>query len=160
VACHFGGLKTLLAVRRVSKTFRSGGKDTQALTEASLELREGEALRIIGPSGSGKSTLARILTGHLAPDEGTVELEGEPMPVSWRGQARERRRRIQLVMQDPWDALSPRLTVAELVREPLDVAKADGRAERGDLVAEALAGVGLPSSGSFLAARTHELSGG
>ncbi|MDP9020834.1 MAG: ABC transporter ATP-binding protein, partial [Actinomycetota bacterium] len=160
VACHFGGLKTLLSARGVSKTFGSGRRSVRALREVSFEVREGEAVGLIGPSGSGKSTLARILTGHLAPDGGEVILEDAPLPTSWRGAARHRRRRVQLVMQDPWDALSPRLTVAELVREPLDLAKEADRPQRDHAVAEALESVGLPPSGSFLGARTHELSGG
>ena len=160
VACHFGGLKTLLSATGVTKSFRSRPRDVVALSGVSLELREGEALGIIGPSGSGKSTLARILTGHLAPDAGRVLLEDEAVSASWRSAQRRRRRRIQLVMQDPWDALSPRLTVAELVREPLDVAKEEQRAQRDVAVGEALESVGLPSSGSFLGARVHELSGG
>ncbi len=76
-----------------------------------------------------------------------------------RGADRERRRRIQLIMQDPTDSLSPRLTVEELVAEPLDVIGSNGGTRRA-VVAEALDGVGLPSSGSFLAAHTHKLSGG
>lgn len=160
VACHFGGLKTLLRARGVAKSFGTGRRATQALAGVSLELREGEAVGIIGPSGSGKSTLARILTGHLAADAGAVELEGEVLATTWRSEARKRRRRIQLVMQDPWDALSPRMTVAELVREPLDLAREENRPARGAAVAEALEGVGLPGSGPFLRARTHELSGG
>jgi peptide/nickel transport system ATP-binding protein len=160
VACHFGGLKTLLAARGVSKTFRSGRREVRAVSDVTFEVREGEAVGLIGPSGSGKSTLARILTGHLVPDGGEVVLEDAPLTVSWRGEARHRRRRVQLVMQDPWDALSPRLTVAELVREPLDLAKEDDRRQRDLAVAEALESVGLPPSGAFLQARTHELSGG
>ncbi len=160
VACHFGGLKTLLSATGLSKSFGSGRGATRALSEVSLELREGEALGLIGPSGSGKSTLARILTGHLAPDAGVVELEGEPLSITWRRHARARRRRIQLVMQNPWDALSPRLTVAELVREPLDLAKEDDREGREAAVSEALESVGLPGSGQFLGTRSHELSGG
>ncbi len=170
VACHFGGLKLLLAAEAVTKTYRGRGPGRQdvvsALHGVSLELREGESVGIVGPSGSGKTTLARILTGHLSPDAGRITLEGTPLPTSWRGQARAVRRRIQLVMQDPWDALSPRLTVEELVREPLDVSKGgDGRADHRRspaeaAVAEALDGVGLPASGPFLSARTHELSGG
>ncbi len=160
VACHFGGLKTLLSARGVTKTFRNGRREVRALSEVSFEVHEGEAVGLIGPSGSGKSTLARILTGHLAPDGGEVVLEDAPLPTSWRGEARQRRRRVQLVMQDPWDALSPRLTVAELVREPLDLAKEGDRPRRARAVAEALESVGLPPSGPFLEARTHELSGG
>ncbi|MGQ0742853.1 MAG: ABC transporter ATP-binding protein [Acidimicrobiales bacterium] len=160
VACHFGGLKTLLRASGVSKTFGRGPRQTRALDDVSLELRQGEALGVIGPSGSGKSTLARILTGHLASDAGEVVLEDEVLDGSWRRDARRRRRRVQLVMQDPWDALSPRLTVQELVREPLDVIAALPRPERDALAAATLETVGLPGSGPFLQSRIHELSGG
>lgn len=160
VLCHFGGLKTLLSARHVTKSFGRGREAVPALAGVSIEVREGESVGIVGPSGSGKSTLARILAGHLPLDSGEVVLEGEPLPTSWRGADRLRRRRIQLVMQDPADALSPRLSVAELVREPLDVANAGDDAERRLAVAAALDSVGLPSSGSFLEARAHELSGG
>ena len=160
VACHFGGLKTLLEARGVAKTFGDRRHAVQAVRGVSLALAEGESVGIIGPSGSGKTTLARMLTGQLAPDSGEVLLEGEPLPRSWRREAREVRRRIQLVMQDPWDALSPRLTVRQLVREPLDLSGTLERAGRDAAVAEALESVGLPSSGSFLDTRSHELSGG
>ncbi|HEX2041774.1 MAG TPA: ABC transporter ATP-binding protein [Acidimicrobiales bacterium] len=164
VFCHFGGLKTLLSARDVTKSFGRGRDAVPALAGVSIALRHGESVGIVGPSGSGKSTLARILAGHLAADSGDVVLEGEPLPRSWRGADRKRRRRIQLVMQDPADALSPRLTVEELVGEPLDLAP-DGegprdRSARQAAVAEALESVGLPGSGSFLQARTHQLSGG
>ncbi|MDQ3502582.1 MAG: ABC transporter ATP-binding protein [Actinomycetota bacterium] len=160
VLCHFGGLKTLLSVKGVEKSFASRSGQVAALRGVSLELREGESLGVIGASGSGKSTLARILSGHLAPDAGEVFVEGEPLSTSWRGTARERRRRVQLVQQDPWDALSPRLTVAELVREPLDILGTEDRPAREAAVAEALDSVGLPCTGGFLTARSHELSGG
>ncbi|MGH9152826.1 MAG: ABC transporter ATP-binding protein [Acidimicrobiales bacterium] len=160
VLCHFGGLKVLLAATGVTKTYGRGRDAVPALSDVSLTLREGESVGVVGPSGSGKSTLARIVSGHLAPDAGAVVLEGEPLPTSWRGDDRRRRRRIQLVMQDPADALSPRLDVEALVREPLDVAREGDERSRAATVARALESVGLPSSGSFLRARTHELSGG
>lgn len=160
VACHFGGLRTLLSVSGVSKAFRVRGQQLRALQGVSLALREGESVGVVGPSGSGKSTLARILTGHLVPDTGEVWLQGEPLPTSWRRGQRRLRRRIQLVMQDPWDALSPRLTVRELVGEPLDIAAEGGREQRDAAVTGALDSVGLPTSGAFLDARSHELSGG
>ena len=159
VLCHFGGLKTLLSADAVTKSFGRGRGAVVALSDVSMTVHEGESVGIVGPSGSGKSTLARILAGHLASDSGRVVLEGEPLPSSWRGADRLRRRRVQLVMQDPADALSPRLSVEELVREPLDVVKAGDAACRA-AVAQALESVGLPPSGSFLLAHTHELSGG
>jgi len=160
VLCHFGGLKTLLSATNVSKSFGRGGKAVAALSGVSFTLREGESVGIVGPSGSGKSTLARIVSGHLPLDSGEISLEGEALPTSWKGEDRLRRRRIQLVMQDPADALSPRLIVEELVREPLDVAKIGDDAERRAAVSEALESVGLPGTGTFLQVRTHELSGG
>ncbi len=160
VLCHFGGLKTLLTASDVTKTFGRGAEAVPAVAGISFRVREGESVGIVGPSGSGKSTLARIISGHMAADSGQVVLEGEAMPSSWRGDDRQRRRRVQLVMQDPTDALSPRLTVEALVQEPLDVARSGDAAERRTKVASALDSVGLPSSGTFLQARTHELSGG
>jgi len=159
VACHFGGLKTLLDARGIDKTFRRGRRRVQALDAVSFAVAQGESVGLVGPSGSGKSTLARILTGHLAGDAGEVTLEGRPLARSWGRAARAQRARIQLVMQDPWEALSPRLTVEELVREPLDLLGSEGR-DPPRAVAAALEGVGLPSSGRFLAARSHQLSGG
>jgi peptide/nickel transport system ATP-binding protein len=160
VLCHFGGLKTLLSADGVGKSFGHGGHRVAALDGVSITVREGESVGVVGPSGSGKSTLARILSGHLAPDTGRVVLEGEPLPTSWRGADRLRRRRIQLVMQDPADALSPRLTVEQLVAEPLDVARVGDPSTRRSVVGGVLESVGLPGTGTFLHARTHELSGG
>ncbi|MDQ3932240.1 MAG: ABC transporter ATP-binding protein [Actinomycetota bacterium] len=159
VLCHFGGLKTLLEAREIRKTFHGPRREIAALRGVSLCVQEGESVGIVGPSGSGKSTLARIIAGHLAPDAGQVLVEDAPLSTSWRKQARMVRRRIQLVLQDPWDALSPRLTVEQLVREPLDLLDGDGE-NRHQKVGEVLEDVGLPSSGGFLLARSHELSAG
>ncbi len=149
VACHFGGLKALLTVIGLHKSFRVRGPSVRALTDVSLVVHEGESVGVVGPSGSGKTTLARIVSGHLRADAGTVALD-----------APGARSRVQLVMQDPWDALSPRLPVLELVREPLDIARAESGARRDARVAEQLDAVGLPATGPFLEARVHELSGG
>ena len=160
VFCHFGGLKTLLSATNVSKSFGRGRKSVPAVDGVSITLQEGESIGLVGPSGSGKSTLARIIAGHLAADSGHVLLEGEALPTTWQGADRLRRRRIQLVMQDPADALSPRLDVEQLVCEPLELMKEGDDSGRRKAAAAALESVGLPSSGSFLRARTHELSGG
>lgn len=160
VACHFGGVVDLLTAVEVSLSYRSGRSTLAALEKVSIVVRHGEAVGIIGLSGSGKTTLARIITGHLDADGGSVRLGGETMSTSWRREERTMRRAVQLVMQDPWDALSPRLTVRELVREPLDLSGEGTRPEHERVVAEMLEAVGLPSSGDFLGERTHNLSGG
>jgi len=160
VSCHFGGLKTLLRAENVSKTFRSHGNEVRAVADVSFSLSEGESVGLIGPSGSGKSTLSKMLTGQLAPDSGQVLLEGAPLPTSWRKADKAVHRRIQLVMQDPFDALSPRLSVEALVREPLDLLGDDDRAGRAAQVMETIESVGLPTSRAFLTSHTHELSGG
>ena len=155
VACHFGGLKRLLRATGLHKTFRRAGREVRALDAVSFDVAHGEALGVVGPSGSGKTTLARILAGHLQPDAGEVEIAAATR--------RLRRRHVQLVMQDPWDALSPRLRVSELVGEPLEILAGSERRDRvarAAAVAEMLEAVGLPSSGAFLDARVHELSGG
>ena len=159
VLCHFGGLKTLLSAEAITKSFGRGRDVVAALRGVSFAIREGESIGIVGPSGSGKSTFARIVAGFLPWDSGRVVLEGEPLPTSWRGADRLRRRRIQLIMQDPADALSPRLTVQELVGEPLELVRVPPDETR-TAVARVLESVGLPPSGSFLQTRTHELSGG
>ena len=160
VACHFGGLKTLLSASGLHKTFGRGQGSVSALVDVSLALRHGESVGVVGASGSGKSTLARILGGHEDADAGEVALDGTSVTSSWRRDARALRRRIQLVAQDPWEALSPRLTVQELVGEPLRIGGAGTTREGPSEVGEMLDAVGLPLSRSFLEARTHELSGG
>lgn len=163
VACHFGGLKELLSAVGVSKTFRQGGAEVRALAGVSIGVREGESVGVVGPSGSGKTTLARILAGYVAPDAGTVQLEGTPVDPSWASAARAGRRRIQLVAQDPGEALSGRLKVGALLGEAFSVLPRRHRPPAADAAAaigDALRSVGLPSTGSFLDAQPHQLSGG
>ncbi|MBW3607939.1 MAG: ABC transporter ATP-binding protein [Actinobacteria bacterium] len=158
VACHPGGLRCVLSAAGLHKTFRRGGRRTRALNDVGVELVHGESVGIVGPSGSGKTTLARILAGQLDADAGEVHLDSASRrtPRDVRGL----RPRAQLVMQDPWEALSPRLRVEELVREPLDIAGELNERQRRAVVQESLDAVALPCSSAFLDARVHELSGG
>ncbi|HWC25460.1 MAG TPA: ABC transporter ATP-binding protein [Solirubrobacteraceae bacterium] len=158
VACHPGGLRRVLSAVGLCKSFGRTGRATSALRGVSLDVVHGEAVGVVGPTASGKTTLARILAGQLDADAGEVRLDPDRAPA--RDAARTLRARVQLVMQDPWEALSPRLRVEELVREPLDIRGGlDGRRRRA-AVAEVLEAVALPRSGPFLDARVHELSGG
>ncbi|QCW49369.1 ABC transporter ATP-binding protein [Nocardioides dongxiaopingii] len=135
-----------------------------ALTEASLQVRPGEIVGIVGETGSGKTTLARATVGLVRPAAGRIEFAGQDMG-SLRGRAlRDFRRsgQVQLVFQDPLRSLDPDLTVAELVREPLDVAGTlprTGPGGRQERVAESLRLVGLDPE-TMLGRRPRELSGG
>ncbi|SDE07471.1 ABC transporter ATP-binding protein [Nocardioides lianchengensis] len=132
-----------------------------ALTDASLEVRPGEIVGIVGETGSGKTTLARATVGLVRPAAGRIEFAGQDMG-GLRGRAlRDFRRsgQVQLVFQDPLRSLDPDLTIGDIVREPLDVAGTLPRRERADRVAESLRLVGLDPE-SVTGRRPRELSGG
>ncbi|HSJ53732.1 MAG TPA: ABC transporter ATP-binding protein [Anaerolineae bacterium] len=159
VACHLGGLQTLLSVQALHKTFHYGrGSSTAAVRGVTLTIREGEVVGLVGQSGSGKTTLARLVVGLETADGGRVYFEGQEL-LAGRG-LNGASRRIQLIFQDPFEALSTRMTVRELVREPLDIQRIGSRQEREATVMEALCAVNLPTTAQFLACFTHELSGG
>ncbi|MFE0952383.1 oligopeptide/dipeptide ABC transporter ATP-binding protein [Streptomyces mutabilis] len=142
---------------------RSGGilrRDAvHALTDASLEVRHGEILGLVGESGCGKSTLARVVTGLQRPTEGEVYFRGRDL---WKMGAAERRTEfgsaVGVVFQDASTALNPRLPVRRVLRDPLDVHERGTRAERERRVEELLDLVGLP--GHTLDALPGQLSGG
>lgn len=139
----------ILKASGLSKSFtsgRTGGGRARisAVDDVSIELRRGESLGLVGESGCGKTTLARMLVGLDDPDTGTVTLDGQDL-TALRGRTRRAaRRRIQMIFQDPYLSLNPRLTVAEIVSEPLIVHKlVSGKAEATDRVATLLQRVGL-----------------
>jgi peptide/nickel transport system ATP-binding protein len=121
----------------------------RAVDGVSFEWRAGEVLGIVGESGSGKSTLARAILGLVPTAAGSVALDGESAEV------RALRRRVQMVFQDPYQTLNPRMRVRTIVEEPLVIAGSpdDGRVDR------ALEDVGLPPE-RFAQRYPHELSGG
>jgi peptide/nickel transport system ATP-binding protein len=162
LACHLGGLQTLVEARGLRKAFSDNtyGEPVTAVQEASLRVCEGEVVALVGETGSGKTTLGRMLVGLLEADAGHVIFEGQDLSEV-RGEERKiLRRRIQFIAQDPFDAVSPRLTVTDIVREPLDVQGIGDRAAREETVHNALHTVGLPTTRTFLGRRAHELSGG
>ncbi|MBV2153118.1 ABC transporter ATP-binding protein [Kitasatospora sp. SUK 42] len=135
-------------------TVRYGRRRPPALEGVSLSAAPGRAVGVIGESGSGKSTLARALLGLLTPHTGTVRVAGRSWAEAGRAGERELRRRVQMVFQDPYASLSPRMTVREALAEPL---VAHGLRDRRD-PAELCELVGLPEA--VLDARPHRLSGG
>jgi oligopeptide/dipeptide ABC transporter ATP-binding protein len=139
----------LMTVRDVAVHFPGRrGAVARAVDGVSLDWRADEVLGLVGESGCGKSTMARALMGLVPPSAGTISCEGATS-------MRERRRRVQMVFQDPYQTLNPRMRVRAIVEEPLLVQGLadDGRVER------ALEDVGLPV-GRFGSRYPHELSGG
>jgi ABC-type microcin C transport system duplicated ATPase subunit YejF len=156
----------LLRARDLRKTFvaAAGGfsraaRRIVAVDGVSLELAAGETLAIVGESGSGKTTLARLLMRLEEPDAGTIQFDGEDFLAARGARLRALRREMQMVFQDPYASLDPRLSVEAQVGEPLAIHQSQlGRAERRARVVEALEAVGLGAES--LARYPHEFSGG
>lgn len=142
----------IVEINSLTKKFGS----ITVLHDVSLTVERGRTTSLVGESGSGKSTLARIVTGLESADGGTVLFDGEPRPRRGRA-ARAIRRRIGVVLQDPYDSLDSRFTVGEVVAEPL---RAQGRYRRGgrERVRELLDLCGMTDVD--LAARVTGFSGG
>ncbi len=147
-----------LGLRRAGPGRAAAADEVRALDGVDLALARGECLAVVGESGSGKTTLARCLLRLIEPTAGSVRFDGEELTALSPGALRRRRRRFQMVFQDPDGSLDPRYTVARTLAEPLAVHRLAGRAGRPARVAELLETVGLPPE---TAARyPHELSGG
>jgi len=136
----------VLTVRDLKKQFRIRGTGfrsyltVHAVSGISLDLRSGRCLGLVGESGCGKSTVARLLMRLEQPTSGSIKLNGTELTGLPDGALRPLRRDLQMVFQDPYASLNPRLSVGEIVGEPLIVHKIAGRAAR---VRELLANVGL-----------------
>jgi peptide/nickel transport system ATP-binding protein len=136
----------VLAVQDLTKHFRIRGgtfgsvATVQAVSGVNLELRAGRCLALVGESGCGKSTLARLLMRLEDPTAGTITLNGRDLTKLSDDELRETRRDVQMVFQDPYSSLNPRLSVGEIVGEPLTVHKVPDRADR---VRDLLLSVGL-----------------
>jgi peptide/nickel transport system ATP-binding protein len=155
----------LLVVDGLTKTYRTASlgaraREATALRGVSFELRAGESLGVVGESGSGKTTLARCVLGLTTPDTGTIRLgdvdAGDYRRLG-RGEHRRVRRLVQVVFQDPYSSLNPRLTIGTALREAV-AARGDRTADPGRQADELLALVGLPAS--FARRHPDALSGG
>ena len=155
-------MSPLLSVRDLRKTFtvRSAAHRVrvQAVRGIEFDIAAGETFGVVGESGSGKSTAARLVTGLVQPDRGSVVLDGEDLTTLRGARLRARRRDLQMVFQDPYGSLNPRMSVEGLLTEPLHVHRVGDRASRRTRAAELLDQVGLPSSA--LRRRPIEFSGG
>ena len=150
----------LIELDDVTKTFALPHGGTKVAVDGiTLTVDRGECLGIIGESGSGKSTLGRLILRLLEADRGTIRLEGQDIRALGARELRRNRHRWQIVFQEPFASLNPRLTIGQIVEEPLVVAGGYGsRAERRRRVIDTLEEVGL--SEDFLDRRPANLSGG
>ena len=156
----------LLEVRDLRKHFPVGGglfgrgrQQLRAIDGLSFSIRPGEILSLVGESGSGKSTVGRTALRLLEPTEGSIRFKGEDITNLSRARLRPLRRQMQLVFQDPYASLNPRMTVERIVASPLEIhGIGETQAERMEKVAEALRLVGLlPQHAQRY---PHEFSGG
>ena len=150
----------LLECSHLSKTFPAGGKKRlHAVSDVSLWLEEGETLGLVGESGCGKSTLARLLIRLLKPDSGEIRFRGQEIISLPEKEFRSLRRQLQMVFQDPYASLDPRMSVREVIAEPLVTHRlCEGKKRTTERVLELMDDVGLP--GEFIGRYPHQFSGG
>jgi ABC-type glutathione transport system ATPase component len=153
VVKEFGVRRTL-----AERAGRARVEPHRAVDDVSLELRRGEILGLAGGSGSGKTTLARCIVRLVEPDAGVVELDGTDVLAARGKELRELRRRMQMVFQDPYASLNPRMTVGTALLEAGRVHHRPGSEDGERFVREALGRVHL--SAGVAGRRPRELSGG
>ncbi|HEY4888972.1 MAG TPA: ABC transporter ATP-binding protein [Candidatus Dormibacteraeota bacterium] len=151
----------ILQVQDVYKHFPIagfGGLAVRAVDGVDLEIRRGEALGLVGESGCGKSTLARLITALLPVTRGKIIFEGQEITAMRGRKLRRMRRKMQMIFQDPFASLDPRMTVGDIIQEPLDNFNIGSGKERQKRVQDLLRLVGL--NPNFTNRYPHEFSGG
>lgn len=140
------------SLSRMSATVR-------AVDDVSLDIHDGETLGLVGESGCGKSTLGRTVLRLLDPSAGTIAFDGQDITAISQAALRPIRRRMQMIFQDPYASLNPRMTIGDTVAEPIEIhGLAASRVERRERVAVLLEKVGLRPDAA--ARYPHEFSGG
>jgi len=129
----------------------------RAVDGVSLSMKKGEILGLVGESGSGKTTLGRAVL-NLVASEGTVRFGGETISDKSGSQLKEIRKKIQIIFQDPFSSLDPRMTIYQILSEPLEIHGNQKKSERLEVIDDVLSTVGLHSR--HLGRYPHEFSGG
>jgi peptide/nickel transport system ATP-binding protein len=151
----------LMEAKHLRKTFgvpRGAGGQVVAVDDVSFSIPQGRTLAIVGESGSGKSTIARMMMRLEEPESGTVLLDGEDITEVSGRNLRRLRRRFQMVYQNPFGSLSPRLTIEQIIAEPLRLQGVGTAQERRDRVVDLLRDVSMPVD--VRVRKVAELSGG
>jgi oligopeptide transport system ATP-binding protein len=156
----------LLEISQLSKVyplgesvFGGGAKgEVRAVDDVSFDIQSGETLGLVGESGSGKSTLGRLLLRLIEPTSGNISFEGKDLLRASHSEMRRLRRDMQIIFQDPFGSLDPRMRVDDIVAEPLIIHERLGAGARRERIAELLRAVGLDQSA--MPRFPHEFSGG
>jgi oligopeptide/dipeptide ABC transporter ATP-binding protein len=150
---------SVLAVQALVKHFPLGhGRAVKAVNGVSFQIERGEALALVGESGSGKTTVGRCVLRLIEPTSGAIAFRGDDILTMTPEQFRGRRRHLQLVFQEPYDSLNPRMPIGRILDEPLMLAGRGSPAARLPRVQDLLDMVGLGRS--FIDLYPHQLSGG
>ena len=144
----------LVEARHLTKTYGQ----LRAVDDVSLEIHAGETLGLVGESGSGKSTLGRLLLRLIEATAGEVRFNGTDVLKAGHGELRRLRRDMQIIFQDPFGSLDPRMKVLDIVAEPLVIHERSNAAARRQRCVELVRAVGLDDSA--LVRYPHEFSGG
>ncbi len=150
------GLKMYFPIRRGLLQRHVG--DVKAVDGLNFDIYAGETLGLVGESGCGKSTTGRAILQLYKPTEGTVEVAGKELTKLQGEDLRKQRRQMQMIFQDPYASLNPRMTVGSIVSEPMEVHNIGTKSERIERVRELLKVVGL--NPYFINRYPHEFSGG
>ena len=145
----------LVALDGIRVQFPAGRRTLTAVQDVSLHVNPGETLALVGESGSGKSTIGNVIAGLQRPTTGAIRLRGQLLE---KATTRSARRDIQIIFQDPFGALDPRMPVSAIIAEPLRIQRLGTSAERAARTAELADQVGLPRDA--LNRYPHEFSGG
>jgi len=156
----------LLEISNLTKVFALGEsvfgggttREVRAVDDVTLDIQSGETLGLVGESGSGKSTLGRLVLRLIEPTSGKIVFEGRDLVTASRGEMRRLRRDMQIIFQDPFGSLDPRMRVEDVISEPLIIHETLSRDARRARVAELLRAVGLDQSA--MRRFPHEFSGG
>jgi oligopeptide/dipeptide ABC transporter ATP-binding protein len=155
---HDGSHDSKLEVHDLCVTYASGSRALTAVSSVSLSVPPGQTLGIVGESGCGKSTLAKAIVGLAPLTSGTIALDGADCTAARKRESLQFRRSVQMVFQDPYGSLSPRMTVGRMLTEVLATHKLSTRRGRQDEAARVLGLVGL--SGQDQDKYPHQFSGG
>lgn len=150
----------LVQIRGLTKHFPIAGSDdvVRAVDGVSFDVRKGETLGLVGESGCGKTTVGRCIVRLIDATAGKIAFEGTDI-TGLRGEGlRSLRREMQIIFQDPYSSLNPRLSIRSIISEPLDIHKIGTRSERREMVADLLKRVGLDPK--YADRYPHEFSGG